>query len=320
MPNKICVLGDGSWGTAIASLLANNGFEINLWCYNPKIAESINQNNQNNIYFPNFKLDKKIKASTNLQEILSDSEWIFEAIPVKFLREVLKKTKPYINKNQKWVLLSKGLEKETFFLPSQIINDVFEFNVPKVIISGPSFANDLIEKKVTMVDVSCSDNSIENDIKEILTNNYFKINLSDDLIGIQAAGALKNVAAILMGIMQAKNYADNTKAYIFTKCINEIKNLIEVFGGKKETILGLAGIGDLILTCFGKHSKNLKLATDIGSGKELEKILQQKSVPEGINTIESVYLFIKKNKIHSPVFEGIYKFIFSNEDFDKIII
>lgn len=311
---KVCVLGDGAWGTAIATVLAQNGFEVNLWCYNAQVADSINKHNINNLYFPDLVLDKKIKAFTDINQAIKDSSWIFEAIPVKFLRTILNQITS-LNKEQKWVVLSKGLEQKTFLLPSQIIDDVFKYDVKKIVVSGPSFAHDLVQKKFTCVEIAGS-NDIANQLIPIMQNDYFKLNYVDDLIGVQVGGAFKNVVTIALGIADGLGYSDNTKAYIFTKGLHEIAILAKHLGGKGETVYGLSGAGDLVLSAFGKHSKNLNLGLNIAKGLKVNEL---QNLPEGINTLQSAYELIKANDLKLPLIYNLYKIIFSNSDFSIIL-
>jgi len=320
VPEKICVIGEGSWGSAIAILLAENGHEINLWCHNPENAHSINYSHVNEEYLPKIELDAKIKGVIDFNQAFDGVKLIFEAIPVKFLRKILQNAKSHFSKDQTWVILSKGLEQETFLLPSQIVDDVFFMNVKKAAILGPSFAHDLILKKFTGVDISSTNDQIAKDLIKILENNYFKLRFCGDMIGMQLCAALKNVITLAIGIAQGSGFSDNTKAYIFTKGIEQISFLIKELGGSIETVSRLCGIGDLVLSAFGKFSKNLQLGVEIGQGKKIKDILNStNSIPEGINTIQSVQQLIAKNKLKLSFFEGIYEIIFKGKDFNKVL-
>jgi len=306
----VCVLGDGNWGTAVANLLANNGYAVNLWCHNPHVAESINKNHINNIYCPNTVLNKNIKAFTQLELALQNCTFIFQAIPIKFLRYVLEKSKPFYNKNQVWINLSKGLEQSTHLFPTQIIQDVLSEDCKIAVLSGPSFAHDLLQNKLTAVDLAGTESILQN-LKAIVENEYFKINLSNDLIGLQAGGAFKNVVSLVVGISQGLNLADNTKAYIFIKAFNELIELSVFLGAQKETLYGLSGLGDLILTAFGSHSKNLKIGIEIGQGRKIQKHeLETSALPEGINSLQSINEIITKNNLKLPFLSNLHTAIF----------
>ena len=313
MHKKICVLGDGSWGTAIASLLASNGYHVNLWCYNSEIAKSINNKNINKIYFPNVILDTKIKAFTNLQDAINGTQWVFEAIPIKFLRPILNQLKNFLNKDHILVVLSKGIEQETFFLPTQMIDDVFSNQVKKCVLSGPSFASELIEKKFTAVDIAASDNFLNNELSNILNNEYCRVELCEDIISMQVVGALKNIITLALGISDGYYNSNNTKAYILINGLKEVTFLLKFFNGDTSTLNRLSGIGDLVLSAYSNNSKNYKFGFHIGQGKTINDFLNTNlNLPEGVNSIQSINRLIIKNNLELPLIRNIYKIIFEN--------
>jgi len=322
VPRKICVLGEGAWGTAIATLLTDNGHEVNMWCHDIDVAHSI-KISRSNKYVPNLKISSKIIPFTHIKDALEEVDYIFEAIPVKFLREVVVQSKPFFKDNHVWVILSKGIESDTLMLPSQILDDVFGIYVKKAVISGPSFAKDLISKDLTAVDLACGDEAVQKKIIEILSNNYFKIFSCKDLMSVQFCGALKNVVSIIVGMADGFGYDDNCKAYLAVLGLKEISGIIQEFRGDKNIVYGLAGVGDLILSSFGKSGRNFLIGKEIGQGNKLDNILSEaKIMPEGINTIKSVYQIIKKYDLNLPLFSNIYKVIFeqlSCEQFFRLI-
>jgi len=331
---KVCMLGSGAWGTAVSLLLADNGFDVNMWCCEREVAKSITEENCNKIYFPEHKLNKKIKAFTHIERAMRDCDIIFEATPVKFLRSVLEQAKPYYNKNQIWVVLSKGIEQETLLFPSQIIDHVFmsetdaspkieqeetlapsgvigetlRFKMPpgitgikKVVVSGPSFAKDVAAKQITAVDIASQDPEIAHKVSKLLSNNYFKTYIKEDILGLQIGGALKNVVALAIGMLDGAGYTDNAKAFALTRFLHEMSQLAEFLGVKKEILYGLSGMGDLVLTCMGGLSRNLMVGKKLGAGQNLKDILlQTKAIPEGVNTTKSVYEIIQQCKLGTP--------------------
>ncbi|HBS48483.1 TPA: glycerol-3-phosphate dehydrogenase [Candidatus Dependentiae bacterium] len=324
MEKLVTVLGAGAWGTAFANLLAENGYNVILWAHEEEVVKNINEKSINEIFLPGIKLNSKITATSDLQKALTNSKWIFEVIPVKFLRNVLNQSKPYFNQDQTWVILSKGIEQETLFLPSQIIEDVFGPIKNKATISGPNFARDFAIKSYTATTVASNKCEIAQKLQTILSNHYFRPYLSSDLIGVQAGGAIKNLLALSLGILKGAGYSDNTIAFVLTRGLNEMSLIAEYFGGKKETIYGLSGLGDLVLTSFGKSSRNQDIGILIGEGKPLDEILKNISaIPEGINTAVSVKQIIEKNNLNLPICLGTYKMIFEKqpiEDFLKFIM
>jgi len=317
---RVCVLGAGAWGTAVSDLLGSNGYKVNLWCYNPSAVESIVKKHRNEVCFPDAILSDNIHPETDIEACLSDVEWVFEAIPVKFLRSVLQRAKPYFSNKQAWVVLSKGIEQGSLLFPYQMIDDVFCSQVGKAVLSGPSFAKDLMLKQATAVDIASDNNEIAEELKGIVDNNFFKAHLSNDLIGVSVGGALKNVIAVAMGILDGAGYSDNTKAFMITAGLHEMVEFANYLGAKKETLYGLAGIGDLVLTCTGGASRNLMVGRHLGLGENLNEILEKTgAIPEGINTIKSVYQIIQKSNIDLPIFTSIYGVVFGNQTVESFI-
>jgi glycerol-3-phosphate dehydrogenase (NAD(P)+) len=317
--NKICILGAGSWGTAVASLLSQNGHHIKLWCREPEIATDIKQNGTNSKYLSGVTLSSLIEPVTDLKEALCGANFVFEAIPVKFLRSVLMETTQCFSPNQIFVILSKGIE-ETLMLPSQIIDDVYGYNVKKVILSGPSYARDLAEKQITAVTIAAQDCATAQEVQHLIATSHFRPYISLDLIGAQVGGALKNVIALAIGILDGAGYGDNVKAYILTRGLNELVQLSQALGGKQETIYGLSGVGDLVLTSMGKLSKNVAAGKEIGKGKTLNEISESMgNLPEGINTVQSVQKLISQHQLDLPICTGVYQIIFNNQKIEDFL-
>jgi len=317
---NICMLGAGAWGTAVASLLADNGFTVKLWCYESNVAEDIKKNHINRLYWPNIKLSEKIFPFTDVQKAMEDTSFIFESIPVKFLRSVLKQSKNHYFDNQVWVVLSKGIESESLLFPSQMIDELFEKKVKKAIVSGPSFAEGLMLKQVTAVDIASEDEKVLHGLKGILENDYFKTYISADIIGVQVGGALKNIIAIATGILDGAGFSDNTKSYCLTVSLHEIARFAKMLGAEEKTIYGLSGVGDLVLTSMGRLSRNLLIGRKLGLGDKLDEILRENSnVPEGINTVRSIYQILKKQNTRLNIIESVYEIIFENKPVKTLI-
>jgi len=311
----ICVLGCGAWGLAIATVLAHNGHSVIVWCHLPEYAKEINNYHTNTRYLPGKILDKKITATADIHDALSCSDLIFEAIPVQFLRSVITEARPYYTKNQSWVILSKGIEQKTLLLPSQIIATILgpEIESRMAIVAGPSFAHELIEQQPTAVTLATTHHLLQTQLENLLHTSYFRTYSSTDIIGTQIGGALKNVIALAIGILDGAGYQDNTKSFIVTRSINEIINITKAVGGSPETILELSGIGDLILTCMGKSSRNLYVGREFGMGKTLDTIISTTGyTPESLNTIRSCYELIQQKNITAPLITDIYHMLFNN--------
>lgn len=316
----ISVLGAGAFGTAFSTLLTYNGFEVKLWCLEPEVCEEINKTHTNSRYLPGIVLDPKIKASNSLQEVINSSDIIFEVIPVKFLRSVLTQAKPYFNSKQIWVILSKGIEQNTLLLPSAILDDVFGYHEKKATLGGPNFANDFALKTYSATTIASKDCDIGRLLQEILANDYFRPYLSLDLEGVQVGGAIKNAITLLIGIAKGSGVKDNTIAYLITRGLSEMARVAQYYGGKIETIYGLSGLGDLLLTSMGLQSRNLRVGIMIGEGKSLDNILAQTGLTaEGVNTIISLNQLISKSHLELPLCQGAYDIIFNGKILKNLI-
>jgi glycerol-3-phosphate dehydrogenase (NAD(P)+) len=320
MKKGVAVIGAGAWGTSFSTLLANNGFQVKLWCFEKEVVEDIKHKGENSKYLPGFKLDKKIKPTNDLQEALRDVKWVFEVVPVKFMRSVLESAKPYVDSSQVWVLLSKGIEQKTLFLPSDIINDVFPCFVQKVTIGGPNFAKDFACESYTATTVACKDYNLGFEIQKMLANSYLRPYLSLDLMGVQVGGAIKNVLALTVGIFRGAGYKDNTIAFLLTRGLVEMVEIARYFGGQRQTIYGLSGLGDLVLSSFGSVGRNQKVGMMIGKGDNVDNILKTTGfVPEGINTIQSVRQLIDRGKLDLPICRGVYEIIFDGKKINSLL-
>ncbi len=319
MHTSITILGAGAWGTAIAHLLATNGHQVMMWCHEPELAQEINQNHTNSFYLPDVNLPHSIRATASIQEALQDASIIFEAIPVKYLRVVLAHAQPFVNKDEMWVVLSKGIEQESFFVPSQIIDEVLGYAVNKVIVVGPSFARDLVESVPTGVMVASDHKRLAQEVSSLLTNSYLSCTLSHDVLGVQLCAALKNVFALTIGIAFGAQARDNTIALLLTRALAEMSLIVQVFGGHQETVYSLAGIGDLVLTCYGSLSKNFTLGKLLGQGNLLPDISSEGVFPEGINTIQSLIQLAENKSLKLPVVQGTHSFIFEDQSFTNLL-
>jgi glycerol-3-phosphate dehydrogenase (NAD(P)+) len=317
---NIGVLGEGAWGTAVATLLANNGFTVKLWCHDPAVAQSIRDTRYNKRYLPGIYLDELIIPTFDLSQAVGNASWVFEAIPVKFLRDVLEQVKDVEVSEQKWIILSKGIEQETLLLPSEIIDDVFENHLPKAVLVGPSYAKDLSEKQITAVTLAAVDCDLGLNLQKMLANDYFRPYLSLDMIGAQVGAAIKNVVALAVGMLDGAGYADNAKAFIFTRGLNEMVTIAQSLGGKTKTLYGLSGVGDLVLTATGKQSRNREVGKRLGEGQSLKDILDETGyIPEGINTVNSVYQLMQQKKLDLPVCAGIYEIIHKKKSIPDLL-
>lgn len=314
------VLGEGAWGTAIAHLLAHNGHDVIVWCHDQACVEDINIQHTNTRYAPNVVLPSSIRATTSLKEVFESSTTIFEAIPVQFLRATLKQAQPLVTKEHHVVVLSKGIESESLLLVSQLITDLFGKDFPSTILSGPSFAKDLIAQQPTAVMLASQHEVWSHMIQKLVDNTYFSTEISDDYLGVQVCGAYKNIAALGIGIIEGAGFGANTQFLMLMKSIEEMKQVITAFGGNPPTAYSLAGIGDLTLTAFGGCSKNRKVGGLLGQGKKLKTILNETGIiPEGANTLVSLHQFSQQKGIVFPLSAVIYDVVYENKPASMLI-
>lgn len=306
MNNVVAMLGGGAWGTAVATLLAHNKYTVYLWCYESDVVNNIAKFKQNKQYLPGIPLSHLIKPTNSLAEIFQHTNTIFEAIPVTHMRHVFNQAKEFITHEHRFIVLSKGIEQESLLLPSQIIHDMVNKNLSVAAVAGPSFAKELADQRVTAVTIASEDQDWCKDIQAMLKNEYCCPCTSSDLIGVQCGGAFKNVLSLGLGILDGARCADNTKSFVFTRGLYEMSLLAQALGGKRETLYGLSGVGDLILTARGNLSRNTYVGRCLGQGKSLEKtIARLGTVPEGVNTIKSIASLRDRFSLQLPVFDGI---------------
>lgn len=321
MTQKISILGAGTFGTSFATLLANNGNEVKLWCYEKEVAQDINNTHENKKYLPGVILDPKIKATIDLQEAIQKTPVVFEAIPLSFLRGVLTKAKDFFSHDQILVVLSKGLEQNTLFLPTQIIDDIFNRQIEKAVVAGPNFATEISKKFYTASVIGSDNKDVSALLTRLLKNYFFNCFHSKDLIGIQVGGALKNVIALSYGMFSefSKDYT-NFLAFILTQGLEEMAKTSVSLGGQKETVYGLSGFGDLVLTTTGQLSRNLKAGKLLAKGKKLDEISAELgTLPEGITTSVAIYELIQKMSLKLPLCKGTYEVVFKNKSMNDFL-
>lgn len=312
---KIAVLGAGGWGTTLAILLNRNGHNVTLWEFNPEYAATLEEYRENFYYLPKIIIPKDIKISNDLEAAVHDKNIILITTPTQFIRNNLKSLKNYKFKDEIFVSASKGIENESLLMVSDMILDILDYAKKDKIVSlsGPSHAEEVSRRVPTAVVSASNNHKTAELVQKVFSNNYFRVYSSSDLIGTEIGGALKNVIAIAAGISDGAQFGDNTKAALMTRGINEIMKLGLKLKAKKETFFGLSGIGDLIVTCESRHSRNRFVGEQIGSGKKLSVILKEmKMVAEGVATTKSAFELSKRHKIEMPIVEEVYAILFED--------
>ena len=314
---KIAVLGAGGWGTTLAILLNQNGFDVTLWEFNPEYAKTLKEYRENFYYLPKIKIPNSISITNELEAAAHGKNLIVIATPTQFIRSSLSELSNFDFKDSILVSVSKGIENKTHLLVSDILSDVFKKVKKKnlLCLSGPSHAEEVSKKIPTAVVCAGEDNTKTKIVQRIFSNDYFRVYRNEDLTGTEVGGALKNVIAIAAGISDGAGFGDNTKAAIMTRGINEIMRLGLKLKAKKETFFGLSGIGDLIVTCASIHSRNRSVGEQIGKGKKLPTILKEmKMVAEGVATTKSAFELSKELNIDLPITHQVYNILFKDKD------
>ncbi|MBW1615304.1 MAG: NAD(P)-dependent glycerol-3-phosphate dehydrogenase [Deltaproteobacteria bacterium] len=312
---KIGVIGGGSWGTALANLLALKGYKIDLWVFETEIAEQIKTERSNKVFLPDIMLSENIIPTNNLKKAASAKDILLIVVPSHFIRNIASAIEKYISPQTIILTASKGIENETSYTMSQVLREVMT-KIPEknfAAISGPSFAKEVAKKTPTAIVASCHDQSIAKKIQLIFATDYFRVYTNNDLIGTEIGGALKNVIAIASGMIDGLKLGLNTRAALISRGLAEIRRLGLKMGANPETFLGLAGAGDLILTCTGNLSRNYILGKRVGEGEKLKDILaNSKMVSEGVKNSASVYNLSKRLNIEMPISNAVYHILYKD--------
>ena len=266
---RAAVIGGGSFGTVIANILADNGVEILQWMRNESVADSINQEHVNPDYLPDTKLNPALRATTDLKEAVEGVDVIFVSVPSKFVRQVVGSFASDLKPEQALVSTTKGIEPDRFLLMSQVLEELCPDN-PVAVISGPNLAKEIAKRELAATVIASRNSDLRRNLQESLSCSYFRVYASDDLYGVELGGALKNIYAIVSGFIAALGMGENTKSMIITRSLAEMSRFAEAMGANPLTFLGLAGVGDLVVTCMSPLSRNYRVGYAIGSGQSLE--------------------------------------------------
>lgn len=314
---NISVLGAGGWGTTLSIILHHNGHNVTLWEYKRHYTKVLNRSRENKIYLPGVKIPKEIIITHSLEESGKDKHMIVLAVPTQFIRSVVKEIRKLDFRDTTFVSVAKGIEKNTMLTVSQVIKDEIKNLKPSQmgVLSGPSHAEEVSRKIPTAVVAASADKFTAEQIQTAFNTSYFRVYSSTDILGVEYGGALKNVIAIGAGIVDGANFGDNTKALIMTRGIAEISRLGIALGAKPETFSGLSGMGDLIVTCMSKHSRNRFVGEQVGKGKKLKEVLKKmQMIAEGIETSRAVHQLAGKHKIETPICSAVYQILFEEKD------
>ena len=319
---RIGVVGGGAWGTALAKLLADKGFVLDLWVFESEVREQIEKNRENKIFLPDVKLPENIIPSNDIEIVVKEKDLVLVVVPSHCMRDVAGQMKNFISPGTIVVTASKGIENKTHMTMTQILAEKIDF-LPKenfAVLSGPSFAREVANNVPTVVAASSTSRDVSEYVQNIFSCPTFRVYVNDDPIGTQIGGAMKNVVAIAAGICDGMQMGLNPRAALITRGLTEMNRLGTKLGADPLTLAGLAGVGDLLLTCTGALSRNYTLGRQIGEGKKLDDIISEmRMVAEGVKTTRSVYNLSKKLGVDLPICNEVYFVLFKGHSVKETV-
>ena len=312
----VAVIGAGSWGTTLASLLSKKGYDVSLWVYEKDLAEEIERTRLNKVYLPDIRLPENIMVSHRIDEVVNKARYILSVVPAQYTRAVFKEISPYLSNGSAIISASKGIERGTLMTISSVLKELTGHEVAAL--SGPSFAKEVIKNLPTAVTLATENRNTGFLLQELFNTNTFRVYTHNDILGVEIGGALKNVIAIAAGISDSLGLGNNARASLITRGLAEITRLGVAMGAEEKTFAGLSGLGDLVLTCTSALSRNYTLGIKLGQGMKLKDILEQTiSVVEGVETAESAFELSNKYNVEMPIVEQVYRII--NEGKDPVL-
>ena len=316
MSETITILGAGSWGTALAMVLADNGHTVRLWGNEEDHVKEINREQANNRYLPGVELPKGITAYYDLEEALEGVETVVFAVPTKAFREVARRVKSIVKNKITIVHVSKGIEPDSLLRISEMLEEeIADITKDIIVLSGPSHAEEVSRRIPTTVTVASKNMEAAQGIQDLFMNQNFRVYTNQDLVGVEIGGALKNIIALAAGITDGLGYGDNAKAALMTRGLAEITRLGVKMGADPLTFLGLTGIGDLIVTCTSVHSRNWRAGNLLGKGKSLDEVLDSMGmVVEGVRTTKAAHQLSEKYQVKMPITNALYDVLFNGKD------
>ena len=317
--SKISVIGGGSFGTVIANIIALNGHDVGFWMRNESAVHEVNTRHENSEYLPGYKLNERVVATEDMATAVSGSEVIFVAVPSPSFREVVKLVVKHAPEEVILVSTTKGIEGGTFDLMSQILVE----EAPQAmvgVLSGPNLAKEIAAKNLTGTVIASGHEEVRDRVKDILKSEFFRVYTNDDMFGVELGGSLKNIYAIIAGMAAALGMGYNTNSMLVTRSLTEMARFGRELGADPMTFLGLAGVGDLIVTCSTPLSRNYRIGLALGSGKTIaEAIAEVGQVAEGVNTVKQVKEKAEELGVYMPLASGLYRIIYENESMKNII-
>jgi len=318
----VAILGGGSWGTALAHLLSGSGHNVSLWVFEPDLAEQMRATRVNRLFLPEIALSESLFVTNDMQEALRGKDVVISMGPSAFARSVCSRAAPFMSDDAVVLNAAKGLEPQTLKRMAELLEEVFPNLRPESIatLSGPTFAKELARCRPTAAVVGCRNVKTAKRFQQMLSCRYFRLYTNSDIVGVEFGGALKNIIAIASGIVDGLGLGPNTQAALITRGLSEITRLGAANGAKLVTFQGLSGMGDLVLTCTSRLSRNYRVGLELAHGKRLKEILAgMKMVAEGVGTSRSALQLSKMCNVEMPITRQMSEVLFENKDPDEAI-
>ena len=317
--HKVSVLGGGSFGTVIANIIAENGCDVYFWMRSESLAEQVNRERENTQYLPGYHLHDRVVATNDMATAVANAEVIFVAVPSQSFRVVVQDMLQHAAADAMLISTTKGIEAGTFMLMSQILRQ--EAPQARVgVLSGPNLAKEIAQKSLTGSVIASEHASVRDAVKKILSSEYFRIYANDDYFGVELGGSLKNIYAIIAGMAAALGMGYNTNSMLITRSLTEMARLGRELGADPMTFLGLAGVGDLIVTCSTPLSRNYRVGQALGEGKSLEQAVKEVGqTAEGVNTVKQVKEKAAELGVYMPLVDALYRVIYEKESISKLV-
>ena len=320
MPEQtVSVLGGGSFGTVLANIIAGNGFRVNFWMRNSELVQQVTAHHENAQYLPGYRLDHNVHANDDILQAVSGSRMVFVAVPSAYFRTVVRKLKPAVSEDTILVSTTKGIEAGSFLLMSQVLQQELPES-PIGVLSGPNLAGEIATRSLTGTVIASASEAVRERVREVLRSDYFRVYTNDDMFGVELGGSLKNIYAIIAGLASAMGMGQNTNSMLITRSLTEMARFGRELGADPMTFLGLAGVGDLIVTCSSSLSRNFRVGFALGQGKSLqEAVAELGQVAEGVNTLKQVKEKADQLGIYMPLAAGLYKIVYEGYAVDQVI-
>jgi glycerol-3-phosphate dehydrogenase (NAD(P)+) len=315
----VSVLGGGSFGTIIANIVAQNGYGVNFWMRNKALVDQVNATRENTQYLPGYALHEGVFATDDIEFAVRGSRLVFVAVPSAYFRTVVRTMLPALSKDTMLVSTTKGIEAGSFLLMSQVMRQEAPDCLMGVL-SGPNLAGEIARRSLTGSVIASVHESVRERVREVLRSDYFRVYTNDDMFGVELGGSLKNIYAIIAGLASAMGMGQNTNSMLITRSLTEMARFGRELGADPMTFLGLAGVGDLIVTCSSSLSRNFRVGLALGEGRPVEEaILGIGQVAEGVNTLKQVKEKADELGVYMPLASGLYQIVYEGKPVNQVI-